>query len=288
MSSELGEFLRHRRSGVSPTQVGMPLAGRRRVAGLRREEIATLAGVSVDYYVRLEQGRERNPSPQVLDALADVLQLDQDARLHLYRLVGLAPRAPEAGEREQVGPQLLTLLDMWPDNPALVLGRAYDVLAGNDLGIALFDGFRFGRNLVRKVFLDPAARDFYLDWDTVAANTVAGFRLLHGAAPRDPRIQAVLAEVEAASEEFRTLWQRHEARGKRSEVKGFRHPEVGELELLMEAFDVRSAPGQQLVVYQADPGSPSAAALARLRDLVRQDDAAGTPLVSPPEVAPAP
>ncbi len=271
MSTALGEFLRSRRGQVSPTRVGLPAAGRRRVSGLRREEVATLADVSVDYYVRLEQGRERHPSPQVLDALGDVLQLDEDGRLHLYRLVGLVPRPAAAGGGEQVSRQLVALMDAWPDTPALVLGRAYDVLAGNDLGHALFRGFPAGRNLLHAVFLDPEARRFYVDWDESAVNTVAGFRLLHGAASGDPRIRAVLAEVGRASAEFRALWARHEARGKRSEVKRFRHPEVGVLELEMEAFDVRSAPGQQLVVYQAGPGTPGAAALARLRDLVRRD-----------------
>lgn len=268
-TSGLGEFLRSRRGEVSPAQAGIAAAGRRRVSGLRREEVATLADVSVDYYTRLEQGRERHPTPQVLDALSDVLRLDEDGRLHLYRLVGLAPRPPEAGTGERVSPLLLTLMHTWPDTPALVLGRAYDVLAGNDLGHALFGGFPHGPNLLHAVFLAPDARSFYLDWEEAAANTVAGFRLLHGAAPDDPRIRAVLAEVGAASTEFRELWERHEARGKRSEVKRFRHPVVGELVLAMEAFDVRSAPGQQLVVYQAEPGTPSAAALARLRDEVR-------------------
>jgi transcriptional regulator with XRE-family HTH domain len=268
-TSGLGEFLRSRRGEVSPAQAGLAAAGRRRVSGLRREEVATLADVSVDYYIRLEQGRERHPSPQVLDALADVLRLDEDGRLHLYRLAGLAPRASAAGTGEQVSAQLLELMQMWADTPALVLGRAYDVLAGNDLGYALFDGFGSGPNLLHKVFLDPDARRFYLDWDEAAANTVAGFRLLRGAAPGDPRIAAVLAEVGAASPDFRRLWERNEARGKRSEVKRFRHPVVGELVLAMEAFDVRSAPGQQLVVYRAEPGTPGAAALDRLRDQVR-------------------
>lgn len=266
-TSELGDFLRSRRGRLGPAQVGMPATGRRRVSGLRREEVATLAGVSVDYYVRLEQGRERHPSPQVLDALGDVLRLDEDGRLHLYRLVGLAPRPPAADVGDQVSPELSALMAMWPDNPALVLGRAYDVLGGNDLGYALFGNFASGPNLLHKVFLDPGAKWFYEDWDAAAANTVAGFRMLHAAAPADPRIQTVLGEISRASAEFRALWERHEARGKRGEIKHFRHPLAGRLVLTMEAFDVRSAPGQQLVVYRAEAGTPSAAGLARLRDL---------------------
>jgi len=226
-----------------------------------------LAGMSVDYYVRLEQGRERHPSAQVLDALSEVLHLDDDARLHLYRVAGLAPASSRTILPERVDPQLLQLMDKWPDTPALVLGRAYDVLAGNRLAYALFDGFRHGANLLFKVFLDPTARTFYPDWEKAAANTVAGFRLLHGEAPRDPRIREVLRTVSEQSTEFTQLWARHDARGKRHESKRFHHPEVGEVTLRMEAFDVRSSPGQQLVVYHAEAGSPSAEALSLLGTL---------------------
>lgn len=263
----LGDFLRARRARVTPTDVGLPVGGRRQVDGLRREEVALLAGLSVDYYVRLEQGRERHPSAQVLDALSAALHLDDDGRLHLFRLAGLAPRPRTDLPPERVDPHLLQLLDLWPHTPALVLGRAYDVLARNALGDALFGGFRHGTNLLHAVFVDPDARTFYADWDRAAANTVAGFRLLHGAAPDDPRVGAVLGELLAGSPEFVRLWADHDARGKRVEVKRFVHPEVGELELRMQAFDVRSAPGQQLVVYQAEPGSSSADGLTLLGTL---------------------
>ncbi|GAB2651939.1 helix-turn-helix domain-containing protein [Kribbella swartbergensis] len=266
-ATPLGDYLRARRAHVSPEDAGLPTYGVRRVPGLRREEVAMMAGMSVDYYVRLEQGRERNPSAQVLDALSRVLQLDDDARLHLYRVAGLTPSPYRAAAPEQVDPQLLRLMDMWPDNPALVLGRAYDVLAGNQLAYALFDGFRQGPNLLVKVFLDPEARTFYPDWEATAANTVAGFRLLHGNSPRDQRIQDVLRMVGEQSPEFTELWERHDARGKSVEVKRFHHPEVGELTLRMQAFDVRASPGQQLVVYHAEPGSASAEALALLGTL---------------------
>lgn len=226
-----------------------------------------LAGMSVDYYVRLEQGRERNPSPQVLDALSEVFRLDDEARLHLYRVAGLAPTSSRGILPERVDPQLLQLLELWPDTPALVLGRAYDVLAGNRLAYALFDGFSHGTNLLVKVFLDPTARTFYPDWEQVAANTVAGFRLLHGDAPHDPRIREVLRTVGEQSSDFTRLWARQDARGKRHESKRFHHPDVGEVKLRMEAFDVRSSPGQQLVVYHAAPGSPSAEALQLLGTL---------------------
>ncbi|WP_188190401.1 helix-turn-helix domain-containing protein [Nonomuraea sp. SYSU D8015] len=262
----LGDFLRSRRAHVRPEDAGMPAGPRRRVTGLRREEVALLAGVSVDYYVRLEQGRERNPSPQVLDALGGVLRLDDDARSHLFRLAGLTPR-PALSAPERVDPELLQLLDGWPDNPALVLGRAYDVLAGNRLGYALFEGFRGGANLLVKLFLDPEARSFYADWEAAAVNTVAGFRLLHGQDPHHPRVREVLGSMLERSPEFAALWLRNDARGKRAEVKTFRHRDVGELTLRMQAFDVRAAPGQQLVVYHAEPGSASADALALLGTL---------------------
>ena len=232
-----------------------------------------MAGMSVDYYVRLEQGRERSPSTQVLDAIARVLQLDDDARLHLFRVAGLAPLPyREPAVAEHVDPELLRLMDMWPENPAIVLGKAYDVLAGNQLAYALFDGFRHGPNLLMKVFLDPARRTFYPDWDLAASNTVAGFRVLHGAAPHDPRIQEVVEIVRSQSPEFATMWERHDARSKRLESKRFHHPEVGDLTLRMNAFDVKSAPGQELIVYHAEPGSASADALRLLGTLAATRD----------------
>jgi transcriptional regulator with XRE-family HTH domain len=259
----LGDYLRGRRNAVRPVDVGLPASGTRRVPGLRREEVALLAGVSADYYVRLEQGRERSPSVQVLDALAAVLRLDDDGRAHLFRLAGLAPRPTSVRVSDHVNPALRRLMDAWPDKPAVVYNRAYDVLAANAIAEALFGDVGLD-NLLRLVFLDPGARDFYADWPSVAADAVAGFRLNHGEAPSDPRVQAVLGELLERSAEFRELWTHHDARGKSLAQKTFRHREIGTLTVSMQAFGVRSAPGQELVVYDAAPGTPAADALRLL------------------------
>jgi transcriptional regulator with XRE-family HTH domain len=264
VSSALGEFLRSRRALVDPAGAGLPVNGHRRVRGLRREEVAALSGMSADYYVRLEQGRERHPSGPVLDALAAVLHLDEDAREHLWRLAGHGPRR-ELGA-EVVSPVLKTLMDGWRDTPAMVLGRAFDVLATNALAEALFCGFDYSRNLTEDTFLGPVARSLYVDWELVAATTVAGLRLAHGMTPHDPRVNEVVEGLLDTSPEFADMWQRNDVMGRRLEQKRFDHPVVGPLTLNIQAFDVRAAPGQELVVYTADPSGSSARALVRLRE----------------------
>lgn len=262
--AELGDFLRGRRAVLNPGDVGLVSSGTRRVPGLRREEVALTAGVSVDYYIRLEQGRETSPSVQVLDALSAALRLDDDGRAHLFRLAGVAPRPASTRVADQVDPGLVRLMQSWPNNPALVYNRAYDVLAANPLAKELFSDVGVSGNLMLLVFTNPRARTFYVDWQDIAANSVAGFRLNYGAAPSDPRVQAVLAELLNSSAEFRVLWERHDARGKALATKVFHHSGVGDLTLGMQTFSVRSAPGQELVVYDAEPGSPSADGLVLL------------------------
>ncbi|MET7687831.1 helix-turn-helix transcriptional regulator [Streptomyces sp. NPDC005483] len=269
----LGLFLRARRALVRPEEAGLPAGSRRRVAGLRREEVAVLAGVSTDYYVRLEQGRERNPSAQVVDALARALGLEEDAVDHLHRLARPVSGRSRGGRRpEAVSPVLLRMMEGWHRTPAVVLDRCLTVLAHNVLGGALFAGHTYSGDLLRLVFLDPDAREFYPDWESVAVNTVAALRAVGGTGHEDPRLIAAVGELSLRSEEFRRLWARHDIRRKTRDSKRFRHPLVGELSLEYESLTVNGAPGQQLVVYQAEPGSPSEQALALLGSLA----AAGT------------
>lgn len=266
----LGRFLRARRELISPEDVDLPPGTRRRVAGLRREEVAMLAGVSADYYVRLEQGRERHPSAQVVDALARALGLDDDAVAHLHQLASPAVRRRRAPRQERVSPNLLRLMAGWSHTPAVVLGRRLTVLAHNALGGALYAGHTYSADLVRLVFLDPDAREFYPDWERAAANTVAGLRAGAGPDVDDPALVELVGELSLKSESFRRLWARHDIRRKTHETKRFHHRLVGELTLHYESLTVNSAPGQQLVVYQAEPGSPSEQALALLGSLTAE------------------
>ena len=271
----LGGFLRARRARLRPEDVGIPTSGRRRVPGLRREEVATLAGVSSDYYMRLEQGRETSPSPQVIDAIAAALHLDDEAHDHLRRLTG-APqkrRSIPAGH-DGISPQLLQLIDSWPDTPAFILGPALDILAHNALAAALHSGFQRFDNLARMVFLDPAGRTFYQDWDKAANSCVAELRAAYGYDPDSSRITEVVDSLCAKSPEFAELWARHEVKGKTRQAKNLAHPEVGALEIQFSAFTVNSAPHKQLVVYQAEPASATAAAFAELRSRAEQGESA--------------
>ncbi|MGW6456498.1 helix-turn-helix transcriptional regulator [Streptomyces sp. NPDC055078] len=264
----LGGFLRARRAQLRPEDAGLPASGRRRVPGLRREEVATLAGVSTDYYMRLEQGRERRPSQQVLEAVAKALHLDDDAVAHLHRVATPTTRRIRRAPRvERVSPHLRRLLDTWSHTPAFVLGHALDILARNQLAAALHTGFTSCGNLLHMTFLDPAAHHFHRDWDRAAESCVAALRQAAGIDPDDPRLIEVVGELSMRSAEFRTRWARHDVRGKTREAKLFHHHEVGDLDLHYEALTVSSAPTQQIIVYQAEPGTPSADALALLGSL---------------------
>ncbi|TDE37780.1 helix-turn-helix transcriptional regulator [Actinomadura sp. 6K520] len=260
--NHLGEFLRARRAALRPEDVGMASYGTRRVAGLRREEVAVLAGVNADYYTRLEQGRERNPSGQVLDALSRALRLDTDARAHLHRLAGTTPGdLPFTQATGQVAPALRQLMDGYPHTPAFVMNRTLDILASNALADALYSPFDPADNLARMIFLDPAGRHFHTDWDRAAQATVANLRQAVGFDPDDPRLTELVRDLTARSPDFTRLWNAHTVRGKTQDAKHLLHPDVGPLTLTYQAFDVRDAPGQQLVIYHAEPGSTSAQAL---------------------------
>jgi transcriptional regulator with XRE-family HTH domain len=245
----LGEYLRARRDLVHPADAGLPVTGVRRTPGLRREEVATLAGISADYYLRLEQGRDRNPSAQVLDSLAGVLGLDPTAREYLLGLAAARPAAVRRPRREVVPAGIRQLLDVI-GLPAFVESRIFDVLAANRLATALLPAIRPGENRMRSVFLDEGERAALPDWDKAIGGMVAAFRASLGTDTSDPRIAQLVGELSLASEPAR-----------------IQHPQVGLLELRREKLSVGDSGGQLLVLYHAEPGSDSARSLALLGSL---------------------
>ncbi|MFJ8828359.1 helix-turn-helix transcriptional regulator [Streptomyces sp. NPDC102467] len=267
--NELGDYLRARRAAVAPAEVGLPDDGPRRVPGLRRDEVALLAGMSTDYYIRLEQGRERHPSEQVLRAIAGTLRLDDAAMAHLFRL-GLSVVGTVVAPTT-VAPELLRLMDGIREAPAFVVGAAQDVLAANAMARELYRGFSRYDNLLRMIFLDPFAREFYADWDHAARIAVGNLRASSSQFPQNDRIERVVGELSTRSPAFTGLWARYEVRPRTHEDKHFRHPQVGEMHLHFEALAVTSAPGQHLSVYSAEPGSASADALVLLGRLSEQE-----------------
>jgi transcriptional regulator with XRE-family HTH domain len=268
----LGTFLRARREQVRPEDVGLPDYGRRRVPGLRREELAMLAGVSADYYVRLEQGRDQHPSEQVVEALARALQLDDDAAAHLHELARPAPRRRRRrspAKAERVRPGLLNMMAQLTNNPAFILGRRMDVLAANELSLALNPHCAPPNNVVRSFFLEEdRMRELYPDFDQIAVETVASLRASVGSDLDDPALTDLVGELSLKSEAFRKLWARHDVRDRADGDKRFQHPLVGPVELRYESFTINGAAGQMLVVYHAEPGSRSAQALTLLSSMI--------------------
>jgi transcriptional regulator with XRE-family HTH domain len=270
--AELGRFLRARRTQTSPEQVGLTIgAGLRRTPGLRREELATLAGMSIDYYIRLERGKETRPSPSVLDALARALHLDELEHHHLRELAAraarYAPEPPPAPSRT-VRPHLRLLLDSIRPNPAYVISRSMDLLAWNPGGLALYAGLddwpATQRNLARYLFLHPAAHTLLPNWNDQIRACVSRLRAVAGTAPDAPDLTNLVGELLLKSPDFAKLWERYDVAGRKPAHKIFQHPHVGTITLAVSSMHLEGTPGQRLCVYVAEPGTPDHDALLLL------------------------
>jgi transcriptional regulator with XRE-family HTH domain len=267
-TNRLGAYLRARRELVTPERAGIPAGARRRVRGLRREEVALLAGISADYYLRLERGRDTNPSAQVLEALARVLLLDVVERQYLLGLTtsgltGGRPRARPRRRPERVPARLHHLLAA-VGVPAFVEGRTFDVLAANALATALSPRLRPGENRLRSILLDPEEREFHADWERASAGFVAAFRNNVGDAPDEAGVVELVGELSLASARFRTLWARHDVRELSGGTTTVRHPVVGELTLHRDKLPVDDL---ILVLYYPDESGDSAEKLRLLASL---------------------
>ncbi|MFF4947622.1 helix-turn-helix domain-containing protein [Streptomyces rubiginosohelvolus] len=290
--AELSEFLRTRRAKLQPQDVGLPDFGRhRRVPGLRREELAQLAGVSVAYYTRLEQGNGRNVSAEVLDAIARALRLTDAEHAHLTHLARPSrhkkKRRPARVQRVRTG--LLYLLDNMDGIPAYVTGARSDILAWNAMAAAVFGDWGAlppgERNWARLVFLSPGYRDLFVNWDSKASDMVSYLRLYAGCHPDDPELSALVGELSVKSDEFRRLWATHNVKEKGHGVKLVRHPLAGDLTLSYETLNLPDDEEQHLVTYHAEPGSESAQALRLLASW--GSDAAGADVISGARRGPA-
>jgi transcriptional regulator with XRE-family HTH domain len=267
--TELRDFLRSRRARIAPSDAGLPpQPGTRRVPGLRREEVARLAGVSVDYYVRLERGRTLNVSEAVLDSVARALRLNDTERAHLFALARPSRTRRRPMPPQRVRPALRRMLDTLNESPAVIIGRRLDVLAGNRLARALYTDFEAlphrERNMARFIFLDEAARELYTDWEAAGRGAVAALHLYAGRHPHDPRLAELIGELSLRDGDFRRWWADHDVLRHTHGSKRYHHPVVGDLALDYEAFTVAGEPDQMLGVYTAEPGSPSARALRLL------------------------
>jgi transcriptional regulator with XRE-family HTH domain len=267
--AEIRQFLTTRRAKLTPEQAGLPAYGaNRRVPGLRREEVALLAGISIEYYTRLERGNARGVSDEVLEALARALQLDEVERVHLIDLVRTANAARPARRRatpQRVRPSVQRVLDSMTGTAAFLRNGRLDVLAANQLGYALYAP-AFGDparpvNLARFVFLDPKSTEFYGDWDGIAHAAVGSLRAEAGRDPYDRALTDLVGELSLRSQEFRVRWAAHDVDYYRSGVQPFHHPLVGDLTLDYDVLELPADPGQSIVAYSADPGSPARHAL---------------------------
>jgi transcriptional regulator with XRE-family HTH domain len=264
-STAFGEYLRARRALLHPEDVGLPASGRRRVPGLRREELAMLAGISSDYYLRLEQGREHHPSTQVIDALARALQLDEHATAHLHAISPPATARHRREQREHAPASIEQLIASWPSTPAFVHGRYMDVLAANGLASALAPTILIpGVNLVRATFSDPEVQSLREGWEAIARGVVARLHGLVGTDVDDPHLAELVDELSASSEQFRRLWERHDVDVVTLPPRVIHHPLVGPIDLQTETLAITATEGQFLIIYHAEPGSPSEQALTRL------------------------
>ncbi|MFI5781260.1 helix-turn-helix transcriptional regulator [Nocardia sp. NPDC051570] len=264
--AQLRDFLRTRRARLTPEAVGLPTAGRRRTPGLRREEVALLAGVGVSWYTWLEQGRDINTSAEVLDAVARALRLSGAERAHLYVLAGLNP--PVLHGSGSVTPELRRLLDTWSPRPAILRDRYWNLLAVNDGTRTAFGFDDTDRNCLIAFFTNPRYRGMHEHWAAAAPGVVAAFRADAGRAPGDPEFERVIDEFDSASSEFAELWARHEVSAPAQTVKAVRHPQVGELVFDMTALIVADHPDWYLDLYHPRPGTGTAERLDGLRVVV--------------------
>jgi transcriptional regulator with XRE-family HTH domain len=285
------EFLRSRRERIRPADVGLPVAGRRRTPGLRRAEVAQLAGISPDYYIRLEQGRNVRPSPSVLDALARALRLDEDERGHLYLLARSESPLPRRNAAERVQSRVRRLVEVVDPTPAFVINTRMDVLAWNRMAAALCGDFAVmppgRRNLVWRAFCDPASRTLYVDWESAARQAIAHLRAAAGQDPDDPTTQALIGELSLKSPEFRRWWARHDVAVFSSGRKELLHPTVGRVVLDYQSFQIPNTPDQQLVMYTAPASSPSQDALDLLAMLTHDQSVVPTHDGQRPPTVPA-
>jgi transcriptional regulator with XRE-family HTH domain len=273
-SAELSHFLRSRRARIAPDLVGLPIACQsRRVPGLRRDEVARLAGMSPEYYARLEQGRARNPSGEILEALARALSLDAAEREYLTDLCTRAERVPGPPDPPQrVRPGLQHTLETLDHVPAFILGRRADVLAANALACAVLTDFGLlpavKRNFARFVLLDPEARERCIDWGQLAADVVATLRLEAGRHPHDRRLAELIGELSAGAPEFAGWWDDHRVQHRTPSRKRYRHPVAGEMTFYYESLQPVGEPEQTLCIYNVEPESDSAQALQILRSWI--------------------